>query len=188
AARRDVRLAIPRAQHLQRQMRRRAEAEESDAFARFHARYAQRAKADDSRAEQRRDLDVVHRRRKRNGEIGARARVLRVSAVTIVSGVDRSVAEILAARTAVRARTIGAAEPRDADALSHERGVDAVAGSRNFADHLMAGDDRIAVRRQLFIDDMQIGAADAAGPHPQQYLTLAGLRRLDILERETAAR
>ena len=46
----------------------------------------------------------------------------------------------------------------------------------DLADDLVAGDDGRAVRRQLALEDVQVGAADAAGQHAEQHLARARAR------------
>ena len=38
----------------------------------------------------------------------------------------------------------------------------------------MSGDDGVAERRQFAFDDVQVGAADPAGAHPEQHLARSG--------------
>ena len=83
AARRDVDLASPGPQHRNRQVRRRAEAEQPDPLAPLHARHAQAAKSDDAGAKQRRGVQVVQRIRQREHEVGAGQRVLGIAAVDL---------------------------------------------------------------------------------------------------------
>ena len=87
-------------------------------------------------------------------------------------------------------------QPRHADAVADgERLRSRLAARRDelragaerhdLADDLMAGDDGRAVRRQLALQDVQVGAAHAAGQHPQEDLarTRVGHRELDKPER-----
>jgi hypothetical protein len=67
------------------------------------------------------------------------------------------------------------AEPRNADTLAHVQVLDAGADRIDSAYDLVARDNRHYRIRQFAIDDMQVGAADAAGGDPKPYLTLPGL-------------
>ena len=121
AARRHVDLATPGPQHRNRQVRRRAEAEEADPLPALHARHPEAAKSDDAGAKQRRRVQIVQRIRQRKHEIGAGDGVLGIAAVDAVAGEGRSVAEVLHPAAAVRAGPIRAADPGDADTRARVR-------------------------------------------------------------------
>jgi len=72
------------------------------------------------------------------------------------------VAEVFAAGLAVAAFTARPREPWHANAIAAGEPVDAGAGLGHRADDLVAGNDRGACVRQLAVDDMEVGAADAA--------------------------
>jgi hypothetical protein len=67
------------------------------------------------------------------------------------------------------------AEPRNADTLAHVQVLDAGADRIDPAYDLVARDNRHYRIRQFAIDDMQVGAADAAGGDPNPYLARSGL-------------
>ena len=108
--------------------------------------------------------------------------------------------EILLPAAAEPAGLGGLVEPRHADAVAgHERRRARLAAGRvpgagperrDLADDLMTGDDRRAVRRQLALEDVQVGTADAAGADTEQHLSRTGLgdRQLDELERPVRRR
>ena len=102
-ARRDIDLALPRVQHFDRQVRGRAEPEQSYALAGLHFSHAQAAKADDPGAQQRRCSQVVKRIGQREHEVGARGSKLGVTAVHGVSGKSGRVAEVFLVVSAVPA-------------------------------------------------------------------------------------
>jgi hypothetical protein len=52
----------------------------------------------------------------------------------------------------------------------------------DFADDLMAGDDARVQRRKIALDDVQIGAADAAGDHLEKDLAWLWLRARDVFD------
>ena len=137
AARRDIDLALPRVQDFNRQVRRRAEAEQSDALARLHFSHAQAAKADDPRAQQRRGSQIIKRVRQRKHEVGARGSVFGVAAVHGVSGERGRVAEVFFVMAAVPAGAIRAADPRHANARTQRQFRRCSAD--DFADNLVAG-------------------------------------------------
>ena len=165
-------------------MRRCAEAEKSHPLAFLHAGNAQRAKTDDAGAKQRRGVQVIEAGRQRMDEIGARDGELGVAAVDRVAGEVWRVAEIFLAAAAVGAGAVDPAHPGDADARA-ERQI-ARGASQNFADDLVAGNDFVAYRGQLALDDVEVGAADAADADFEQYLARFRLGLRDILDRQRA--
>jgi hypothetical protein len=54
------------------------------------------------------------------------------------------------------------------------------AAFHNVANNLMAGNQLRAARRQLALDDVQVRAADSAGPDPQQHLSSVGIRAQNL--------
>jgi hypothetical protein len=65
-------------------------------------------------------------------------------------------------------------EPRNADALTHAQALDPRSDHIDPADDLMARDDRHLRVGQFTIDDMEVGAADAAGGHLDSNLARSG--------------
>ncbi len=107
----------------------------------------------------------------------------RKAAVASVAGEEREVAEVLAPFQAERTPPAGARQPADAYARpNRQRG--ALPDRLDHADDLMPGNDRKRDLRQLAVDDVQIGAADAAGLDPQPRLAGPGrrLRPLELLQ------
>src|SRR5580700_1509087 len=94
ATRRDVDLAAPGMQNRNRQMRRCAKSEQSNAVARLNAGYSQTAKPNDAGAEKRRGVEVVQFRRQFKYKVAARRGILRIAAIDGVSGEDRRIAEV----------------------------------------------------------------------------------------------
>ena len=156
------------ARHLRHQVGRRAESVDADALG--IARLSQRAVADQPGAQQRPGLDVGQTGRKRMDEACVGDRVLGVAAVQLVAGEARLRAEILVAATAEAAVAARPAEPRHADPVALAQGVDVGSRALHRGDDLVPEDERELRRRQLAVDDVQVGAADAARPDPQQHL------------------
>ena len=168
----DVDLAVPGLENADGERGGAAEAEEADALAGLDAGDAQAAEADDAGAEQRRGVDGVEAGGQRVGEVGAGEGVLGVAAVDGVAGEDGVVAEVLHAVAAEPAVAVDAADPGDADARAERKlGGGAV---DDFADDLMAGDDARVERRKVALDDVEVGAADAAGEDAEE--DVAGVR------------
>jgi len=74
---------------------------------------------------------------------------------------------------AVRARPVGPAQPRNADARAHGE-LDRCAARFDDADDLVARNDARPVRRQFAFDDVQVGAAHAARADAQADVAGAG--------------
>ena len=88
------------------------------------------------------------------------------AAVARVAGELRRVAQILAPAGAIAAMAAGVAEPGRADPRANSQ-RHAGADRLDSADDLVSRHDRRLGVRQFAVDDMQIGAADAAGLDPQ---------------------
>jgi hypothetical protein len=96
-------------------MSRCAEAEQSYALAVIYARYAQASKANDSGAQQGRGMKIVKLCREWKNKIRASECILGVSAIHGISGERGVIAQILPPAPAIRAATIHAAHPGNAD-------------------------------------------------------------------------
>jgi hypothetical protein len=144
-------------------MRRGAETVQAD-----HARVARErvaAIADQPGAKERRRFGVAITLGNRQAEALVGEHVLGVAAVDAAAGEAGSLAEVLAAAPAILAFAAGPAEPRNADTVA---GFEAISGIQYGTHDLVAGRHREAAVRQLAIDEMQVGAADAASAHAQQ--------------------
>ena len=104
------------ARHLGNDVSRRAEAVQAKAHA--VTRGVERAISDQSRAQQRRRIDVAVRAVDGKAESRVGDRVLGVSAVDVIAGESRAVAQILAPGRAVDAHATRPAEPGNADAIA----------------------------------------------------------------------
>jgi hypothetical protein len=78
--------------------------------------------------------------------------------------------------------TIDAADPRNADACADGQQVRGALD--NFANNLVAGDQLRLQRRQVLLDDVQIGPADSASQHAQQHMTRLRLWPRDVFDLE----
>src|SRR2546430_17046558 len=96
------------------------------------------------------------------GDRGGRARVVREAAVGVVAGDLGALAEVLAARRAVRAGAARAAQPREAHARARLKARRPGARALDPADDLAAGNDRRPDERQVALDPGEAGATDAA--------------------------
>src|SRR5579872_1513675 len=95
AAGRDVDLAVPGMQHLDGQVRRRPEAEQTDTLVLLRPSDAQAAKADNAGAQQRRCMKVIELCGQWKDEIRARRGILGITTVHVVAGEGRRIAEVL---------------------------------------------------------------------------------------------
>ena len=170
------------ARHLGDDVRGGAEAVDAERLGR--AGHHQAAVPDQPGAEQRRRLGVGVGVGQREGVPGVGAGVLGIAAVAGVAGEARRVAEILPPAPAVRAASAGVAEPGDADALPDRQPLGLGPERDDPPDDLMPGDDAVRHPRQLAVDDVQVGPADAAGgdPHHDLLRSRLGHRPLDRLE------
>src|SRR5207244_10080950 len=121
---------------------------------------------DDARAEERRGAGSAEGRRDPIGERRGRARVVREAAVGVVASDLGALAEVLAARRAVRAGAARAAQPREAHARARLEARRPGARALDPADDLVAGDDRRPDERQLALDEEEDGATEAARADP----------------------
>ena len=135
----------------------------------------QRPVADQPGAQQRRRLEVRVALRDREAVALVGDRQLRVAAVELVAGEAGPLAEVLAAGAAVAALAAGPAEPRDPDPLPGLEALRPLPRPLDGADDLVAGDERQLRLGQVAVDDVEVGAADAAGVHPHQHLPRPGL-------------
>ena len=91
-----------------------------------------------------------------NGELGE-------TAVEVVAREARPITEVLEPGRAVRAFAAGPAEPWDADTVAGCDRLDRRSGLDHFTDDLVSGDERQLRLGELPVDDVEVGAAHAAG-------------------------
>ena len=132
----------------------------------------QRPVADQPGAEQRRRLQVRVAVGDREAEALVGDRDLGVAAVDVVAGELRVVAEVLAAAAAVAALAVGPAEPRHPDPLARGELLRPLPRLAHHADDLVAHHQRQLRLGEVAVEDVEVGAADAAGADLE--LDLAG--------------
>jgi hypothetical protein len=152
------------------------------------ARHAVAAPADQPGAQERRRLDVVGWSRQRKAEPRVGDSVRGVAAVARVTREQRRIAEIFPAAAAIGARLTGVPEPGHAHALAQRKTFDVSAERRHAPDDLVAWHDRQFRIRQLAVDHMQVGPADAAGRDLQQDLACARRRNWPLAQHQRRAR
>ena len=107
---------------------------------------------------------------------------LGIAAVQGVAGELRPVAEVFQMHPAVWTSATGVAEPRHSHPHAHLKASHARPYLGDTADDFVARDQRQFRRRQLAIDHMQIGAADAAGRNVDADLARARRWLRDVLQ------
>src|SRR3954465_2080966 len=139
------------------------------------AREPQRTEADQPGTEQWCGVRVVVLADNRKAVSRVGDAELGVSAIDVVAGEARAIAQILAAGRAVRAFTARPTQPWDADAIA--RSKSRVAGCLDDGSHDLVAKYQWQLRlRELAVDDVQVGPADRARCHPDQQLTVSGHR------------
>ncbi len=167
--------ASPVAQHLDRKMRRAAEAVESDRRARLDVGALDCAKPDYAGAQQRRRLFIAERSRQRVREVFAHDGVFAVAAVVVVAGEARIWTKIFAAATAIDADAASLAQPCYPDAIALLEAACADAALVDDAHHFMPRYDSRMMRWQITFGDVKIGAAHSARFHAHSNFALARL-------------
>src|SRR5262249_47304882 len=137
-----------------------AEAVEAEALG--VAAHPERSVADQPRAEEWSDLGVGVAIRQRQAVALVGRGQLRVAAVDLVPGEAGALAEVLAAGPAEPALAARPAEPGDAHAVAGLEALGPLPARDDLAGDLMAGDERELRLGEVAVDDVQVGAADAA--------------------------
>ena len=119
--RRHINLAPPRAQHFNRKMRRRAEAEQPNFFSGLNPSHPQASKSDNAGAQQRRRPNGIKRRGQRKNKIRIRHHEFGIPTIDVVPSKCRGVAKILEIVPAVPAVAVGRAQPRHANPRAHPK-------------------------------------------------------------------
>ena len=147
----------------------------------------QRTVADHAGAQQRRSLRVVEAGRQvvrvlSRGDDILRKATIRVEAVKADFG-----AQVFLAGQAEPAVSARAAQPRQPGPVTGTKTRHARAHLIHHADDLVARHQRQPRQRQVALDDVQVGVADAAGMDAQTHLASARLRRRQLLQRQMAS-
>src|SRR5436190_22897414 len=127
-----------------------------------------RSIAKHSRAQKRRNIDVVILLRQSKTKSRISDRELRVAAVDRVTGKFCAIAKIFAIRSTINAVAVGPAEPWNADAVAQGKSFDTSADLFDTSGNLVAQDQWQLWVRQFAIDNVKIGAANRARGHAQQ--------------------
>jgi hypothetical protein len=134
------------------------------------------AVADQPGAEQRRRLQIAVALGQGEAVVRLRLGIFGIAAIGLVAGEGRCVAKVLAAGAAIGTNPASASEPGDADALAGREAGDAVPQLLDRTDDFVSRHDRQLRVGQLAVDDVQVGAADAAGAHLHDDLAGSGSR------------
>ncbi|ABA51266.1 hypothetical protein BURPS1710b_A1017 [Burkholderia pseudomallei 1710b] len=151
--------------------------------------HLQRPVADETRAQQRRRMNIVVAARHVHAKARVGDRALRIAAVDRVAGEAGRIAQVLAAARAVRAMAARAPEPRHADTLADRETLRERAERGHRADDLVPRNHRPLRIAQIAVDDVQIGPAHAARVHVDQQLPRRrhGVRQLGFAQPRRAA-
>jgi hypothetical protein len=185
-ARERIHLLAARDRHLADDVRGGAEAVQPEPVRCRGARQPPRPKADQARAQQRRGVGIVVAVGQGEAETLVGGAVLGESAVAVIAGERRLVTEVLAVHAAECAVAACLAEPRDADPLADRETLRLRSARDHLTHDFVARHDAIPVRRQFAVDDVQVGAADAAGQHFHQDV-MAMRPRHRLADREQGA-
>ncbi len=152
------------------------------------ASHHQGAPADQAGAEQRCKLRVLAVFTERKAVTRVCHQVGGKAAVPRITGEQWIIAEIFLTLPAIRAVPAGRPEPGNANARTKLRAAYAVTNRVDAADHFVPGNDRIGNVWQFSVDDVQIGAANAAGAdfHADLAGTRDWVRPLHLLQRRAA--
>ena len=162
----------PMTRQLYQDVGRRAEAVQADAGGVLHQSIG--AVADQTGAQQRCRLQVFISRRQLEAVIGVGHRVLGEAARYLVARVAGVIAEILSLVIAEPAVATAASQPGYSHPLAGSQACHPRAQAFDGADDLVSRNQRQRGLREFPVHHVQVGAADAAGAHPEQYL--AGCR------------
>src|SRR5690606_7086625 len=111
-------------------------------------------------------------------------RVLRVSAIDVIAGESRPLAEVLAAGQAIPALPTRPAKPRHTDATTWVVALATWPPIYDRADDPVTGDQRKLRMFQLRVQDMEVRPADAARSYPEQALARPRRRNRPICQPE----
>jgi hypothetical protein len=148
------------------------------------SRFAERAVADQSSAEQWRCAHIIVALRNSKTETRIGRDVFGIAAVDRVTGEARAPAEILAAGETEIAFAASPPEPRNTDALTDVKIIDAFTEFFDLSDDFVSRNQRQLWIWQFTIDDVQIGAAHRARRHAHEDFARAWMRNWHFAPRE----
>src|SRR5262249_16045097 len=148
-------LAAPVQRHLDREMRGRPEAEETEAPSRLDAGDPKRTVPDDPRAQKRRRVSRRESLRQPVHPARVRAEPLGIAAAPLAPREGCPLTQVLSSRAAETAYAAGRGVPSDADEVTRRKARGARSGFEDPARRLVSEDDR-QPRRDLALEQMQI--------------------------------
>ena len=140
-------------------------------------RSLKRSIANDSRAKQRRGLQIAKYLRNQVRKILANHRILRVTSIRVPAAEPGELAKIFPPARTIFTFSAGRSQPCDTHALADLQAPATLAQFFHDPHGLMSRHDKFFMLRQLSFDHVQIGPADRAAAHLQQNFT-RGRRRL----------
>src|SRR5581483_7649345 len=144
--------------------------------------------ADEARAKERRQLRGRRIERQREAKASIRDDLLRIAPIDRVAGEAGILTEVLLAGTAMAAESAGLREPGDTHPLAAAKASDRRARLGHPPHDLVAGSDGIVDAGQLAIEEVQVGAAHAAGLYPDADLVLTDRPQRNLVEPKRRAR
>ncbi len=147
-----------------------AEAVQTDAVG-LRARHGVGAPADQPGTQQRSSLGIAVALRNREDMACIGQHLIGITAIALPAGEFGLRTEIFPPGQTVRTAAAGPAHPRHADTLPHRQPGDTRPQCADASHDLVAGHHRVAGPGQFTVHDVQIGAAHAAGAHPDAHLT-----------------
>ena len=159
-----------------------------DAEPRGVSRHHQRPPADQARAQQRCDRNVVAVFAEREGIAGVCDGVRGEAAVPRIAGEEWTVAEIFHALLAETADATRISKPGNADTIADPVGGDVGSEQIDPADDFVAGDHGISDIGQFGIDDVKVGPAYAACADLDANFSISGNGFRALLHLQRAAR
>src|SRR5205823_8007731 len=172
------------------QMRRSSEAIDAEATARWQSSLAQRAVADDARAQQWRDGSVGEGLRKAIGVCLRYDGKVRVATIGVPAREHGLHAQVLATGDAEAARSACRPQPCNTDPITNCEAGGIASPLDNSADNLMTGNGSRAVRLQIALGEVQVRPAHRARGHADENLAGArtGIRALTQAQRSAVDR
>ena len=150
-----------------------------------HSGYPKAAKTDDAahnRGAARKSSSVSGRG---NTKSDAGQRIFCISAIHGIAGKGGRIAQVFKTVLAIPALPVNPADPGNSNASAQRKVRRAACG--DLAHDLVTGNQSLAKRWEFAFDDVQIGPADAAGPHSQKDLPGRGRGLRNLLNPEEGA-
>jgi hypothetical protein len=151
-----------------REARRTAKPEEPNPLARLYASNAKTAEADNTGTKEGCDLYIVQTGGQRIDKVRAHEGILGETSIYGIPGEGGTIAQILAAVSAIPAITVHTTHPGNTD--SRSRRQLSCCAFDDLSDDLMTGNELRLQRREISFDDVQIGTTNPASNDAKQHV------------------